>query len=529
MLFENAKELPEQSLSPDVLIVGAGAVGLCLGVALARKNCRVAILEAGPEYPDTDFRRRNGGRSIGRKFNGLRDGRMKALGGTTRLWGGQLTPFTLSDFQRVEAGRRLWPMEYSDIVPYFERAAGFLGVTVAGHHEYAAWEKEIGALRLGAGLAVSHHFWLKTPDFAEFFAKDLRDLPNLSVILNQEVERLSFDESGRVTVHAALGDGYSRTYTAEQTVLANGTLEIARRLLQAATTEENCPFHTNQWIGRGFIDHLHGVAGRLSATDMRRLRNLFDVRFGKNNKYNMKLRVSDERLSGEGAVNCAASFTSTGTIREYIAESKILAARVLQSPTIFGAAGAARRSFSTAQVILPLIWSYLVKRRAYNLFGNEILIGLEVEQAPTTESRLLLDPEGDPRYAEIAVDWRLDGREIKTVTAFMRDVAAFVAREQLGEVVLEPGVRDGDPAFLESCHEAFHHMGGGRMSATASTGVVDSNLKVHGSPNLYLLGAAVFPTGSFANPTFTAMAFAHRLADHLRSSASASSWARAKR
>ena len=55
------------------------------------------------------------------------------------------------------------------------------------------------------------------------------------------------------------------------------------------------------------------------------------------------------------------------------------------------------------------------------------------------------------------------------------------------------------------------------MSRSPEDGVVDAELKVHGTKNLYALGAAVFPTGSFANPTWTAMAFAHRLKDHLQS------------
>jgi choline dehydrogenase-like flavoprotein len=46
-------------------------------------------------------------------------------------------------------------------------------------------------------------------------------------------------------------------------------------------------------------------------------------------------------------------------------------------------------------------------------------------------------------------------------------------------------------------------------------GVVDSELRVFGTQNLYVAGAAVFRTSSYANPTFTAMALTARLADRL--------------
>jgi choline dehydrogenase-like flavoprotein len=47
------------------------------------------------------------------------------------------------------------------------------------------------------------------------------------------------------------------------------------------------------------------------------------------------------------------------------------------------------------------------------------------------------------------------------------------------------------------------------------TSVVDSDLRVHESPNLYALGSAVFVTGGAANPTLTIVALAHRLAERL--------------
>jgi choline dehydrogenase-like flavoprotein len=52
-----------------------------------------------------------------------------------------------------------------------------------------------------------------------------------------------------------------------------------------------------------------------------------------------------------------------------------------------------------------------------------------------------------------------------------------------------------------------------RMANTPAEGVVDRELKVFGTRNLYVAGAAVYPTTGFANPTFTAIALGLRLAD----------------
>jgi choline dehydrogenase-like flavoprotein len=61
-----------------------------------------------------------------------------------------------------------------------------------------------------------------------------------------------------------------------------------------------------------------------------------------------------------------------------------------------------------------------------------------------------------------------------------------------------------------------HHMCTTRMAASPRQGVVDADCRVHSVANLYVAGSSVFATGGYANPTFTIVALALRLADRLR-------------
>jgi choline dehydrogenase-like flavoprotein len=63
--------------------------------------------------------------------------------------------------------------------------------------------------------------------------------------------------------------------------------------------------------------------------------------------------------------------------------------------------------------------------------------------------------------------------------------------------------------------DGIHQSGTTRISATSEQGVVDANLKVWGTKNIYVVSSSVFPTSSQANPTFLLGAFAARLANHL--------------
>ncbi len=53
------------------------------------------------------------------------------------------------------------------------------------------------------------------------------------------------------------------------------------------------------------------------------------------------------------------------------------------------------------------------------------------------------------------------------------------------------------------------------MSSSDTDGVVDANLRVHGTDNLYVCSNAVFPNVTAVNPTLTLGALAVRLAEHI--------------
>lgn len=513
------KGLPNPvSLAPEVLIVGAGATGLTLGIALAKAGRRVLLIEGGPAAPRGDFPKSNAGPNTGLPHRGLTEGRMKALGGTTRLWGGQLVPFGPSDFRTTYRDKPEWPIDFDSIATYVGRALDFLGVPKNARNPADVW-KRLGQepIVLGPELEPTMNIWLPVADFTRLFAADIASLPNLAIATDVEANALEFGPEGRISaVRARNLDGRDVRIAAPQIVLANGTMEIVRLLLRAASASPFCPFAQNAQIGRFFIDHLHGIVGRVFAADLRKFRTAVENIYLSGRKYSLKIRASDYLMEKAGIANCAATFNETGSARQSVADLRDLWRRLF-------ARGNERRNlavgvleaFRTLRILMPVIWSYVVRRRAYSLFERGILLGLEIEQIPTAESRLFLDPAEPPERAAIGIHWALDGRELDSAALFCASLADEFASRGLGTIELDPRLAARDPALLTEFHDAYHHMGGARMAKSAAEGVVDADLRVFGCPNLSVLGAAVFPSGSFANPTLTSLALALRLADRL--------------
>ena len=153
------------------------------------------------------------------------------------------------------------------------------------------------------------------------------------------------------------------------------------------------------------------------------------------------------------------------------------------------------------------------------------------EQAPNPDSRVLLSDERDalgnpPRQSRLAAAGKSTstasgcwcGRSTPNCGGWAR------ARRRPSEWLDDPDPQwPVDPTVGNHPLANYHQMGGTRMSGDPKTGVVDADCRVHGYDNLYVAGSSVFPTGGWANPTLTIIAMSLRLAEHLDGSAATSS------
>ncbi|HEY0785895.1 MAG TPA: FAD-dependent oxidoreductase [Acidobacteriaceae bacterium] len=521
MLIDVLQAEPPVDLRADVLVIGAGAVGLSMAVDLVRRGAEVTLLEAGP--PDVEKASQEffeSARWYGYPLEGLHVGRRRALGGTTTAWPGQLVPFDPVVFeQRPWVEEVGWPIDRCTLDPFYARAFDLLGLEQRMSDD-AVW----GALKtrlpdLGNDLDVFLTRWTPEPNFAVLFKDEIARHPKLHVLVNATATGLLMagDQKTVEGVTIRRADGTTHTLRARSVVLANGTVEIARLLSVPLSSGERAPWSANPWLGRGFTDHVDAYAGTVTPIDRARFHDIFDNIMLRGLKYTPKIKLSEEAQRRDELLGIAVQFLFNSQHKDHLDKLKVpvkallhghIDRRVLTIPGLM---------LPVARLALPMLARYLLHKRTYNLADQGIQLRLTSEQKPLRESCLMLRPERDALGMPlIDLSWQIDGTgQLETMARFCEMVRDYFDREKLARLDLNPLLLARDPAFLAEIDDGNHQMGMARMAATEEDGVVDANLRVYGSENLYVAGAATFPTTGFANPTMTGITLGLRLAEHL--------------
>jgi choline dehydrogenase-like flavoprotein len=506
----------------DTIIIGAGAVGLVAGVCLSKRGYRVLILESGSRHHAASAHLLNDCNSVGRFHSGIRDGRARIVGGTTTLWGGQLTKFVAPDLRPREAtGCRQWPIEFSKIEKNYRRVADLLGLDL----EYLDDKQLIAKAGISQAHSASHCTlfftrWLQEPNLARYFAEEIESSKLMCIRPETHANGLLFDARSRKiqAVTAVNHEGRSLTFSGHTVVLAAGTIEISRFLLLTAKTNPTVPWASNQNVGRYFQDHLDLEIGGINRENQHGLQALFENRIINGHKYQPKVRFSDEHIIAKGLLNVACSLKYESAFAEDIDFLKIVVKSFRSGKSIANPLATILRVCSLARIWMPLAWHYLKNRRILSLADQGIRIIAHCEQTPESDSRISLDSSKLDRFGDpiAKLNWKIDERaQIRAIQEFATCFRDYIKAVSGSMVEILPSVIDGDASLLDRARDSYHQCGGACMGKSSEDGVVDASSRPFGVDNMYVAGSAVFPSSSFANPTFTALALTLDIVDHI--------------
>ena len=511
----DAQEIPAGSeLNATVAIIGAGPAGIAIAQTLAASRVECLLLEAGGL--EAEHAKETGLQPAPTATYDLGRARYRGFGGSSQQWlsgGWRARPMDPIDFrERRAVPDGAWPLMYTELVPYLERAQTLCGLPNY-NYDYSHWiakEPSQGRLRIEGPDLRNVMFRISPPRRFASMAEELDYTPCLRVSLRARVAEIGTGENGAVThLNVKRRDRGTFQVRAHAYVLAAGGIDNPRLMLASAIGSDH------DLVGRYFQEHLHvssGVFRPDTLGDSSQQLGFYPPHYSSDGtKIQAALGLTEDCMEREGLQNA--------TLWLYPIHATA-ATDGLKSVNAIRAAVRDRRfpehmPDHTIRIVkdwAALYQSFNRKLKRGYVAPTLAQVAVEAEQRPNPDSRVVLTSERDEFGVLIPrLEWRITEADKESIRRTQDLVDAKLQSAGLGCIENKLG-EEMPPAHIGG---GSHHMGTTRMHTDPKRGVVDTDSRVHGCPNLFVAGSSVFPSSGSANPTLTLIALALRLADHL--------------
>ncbi len=523
MSFIDARTLPDgHRVESDICIIGTGAAGLAVANEFRSSSLHVVLLESGGLEFDEEVQALNQGRIVGESYVDLTTSWLRYFGGTTNHWTAHVRPLDAIDFEpRPHVRYSGWPFRISELAPFYDRTRRFLKLPVKAFDvptwehgkRYRSWRFDQDRVRTEMVQVVPEH----NRRLGKVLRKAIRDADNIETYLYATVLEITPDRSLRhiQNLRVAIGTRKRMTVHSKYYVLAAGGIENARLLLLSSSVQKEGLGNQHDLVGRFFSNHFSGVVGEFYPSDADIRPDFYVGRdhptghamavLALSDKVQWEAKVPNLRIKIQRSRKVFTLRPKHDGIRSL--RQLYLQLRERRLPTDL------ERHIANIIADVDHVAVSAYNRLRYHLGDHAYRIFLRAapEQSPNPDSRVMLGDDLD-RFGQrrVVLDWRLSEIDITSVRKSMEIFAREVGASGLGRVFLL------DREFSHLPHLSFHHMGTTRMHDDPKQGLVDANSRLHGISNLFVAGSSVFPTYGTANPTFTIIALAFRLSDHLK-------------
>lgn len=503
----------------DVCVVGAGPAGLACALACQQRGLKVLVLEAGGERPtpgrpdviaaEIDYPEHHDPAEIISA---------SALGGTSFWWGGRLVPFDAADFAH-------WPISHDDIAPFYDDACRFLGVGASSESEPPAPFAALSAFH-----AKRDEIWCPQVNMATRWRASLDEASGPTVSLNARVVGLE-NRDGRMAALVRVGGADVRV-NARHLVLACGGLGTLRLLLLAQREDTSLFGGAEGPLGRGYMGHLTGEIADFAPSDRETVKNFGFRRIGTKTYARRRIQAQPSTIQ-EKHINPIAFWLDDASSDDPLHGSAAASARYVAARWMRNGSSSedlkphmdniARAPLAAALGVANAAYSLAVTRITGHVPRSENVLQVRdgawnvryhAQQRRNANNRVTLSETGRDSLGlpSLRVRFKFDDEDIRRVVRAHTLLDDDLARAGAGRLVLRGPPEDCENRVRRSARDGYHQLGGAVMDADPKLGIVDAQCRAHGTENLWIASSSVFPSASHANPTFTTIALAHRLA-----------------
>lgn len=448
------------------------------------------------------------------------------FGGTSNHWGGHCLPLDDLDFRRSPlSGLTGWPVSKDDMNPFYERAHSYCDL---GSYDYSV---ETLANVSDADLMLPGNADLTTEvirqssptNFASKYRSAFEASDTVDVWLWTNATGFDFGSGGQLSgLRTATLGGELRTFAAKDFVIACGAVENARLMLQHNADTGDRFGDEGGFLGACYMDHPVGGAAFLWPSTPPPPKAYWIHTEAKDGvDAHLVWRLDDAVLEAENLANAQFFLIPLPTEQR---DPRIADAnkgwRNLKNIVKWTLG----RDISGGQFVLSDAFCNTITNAdamALDAVGaidrtvptNRILLRYEAEQQPDQSNRVSLLPDRDALgNLRTSLHWSPSLEDRDSIVRSAIRIGEICGASGIGRIELE----DHFDARYWDAATAWHQMGTTRIAESPRHGVVDADLRVHGTRNLFVAGASVFPSGGRANPTLTVVALSLRLADHLK-------------
>jgi choline dehydrogenase-like flavoprotein len=542
-LRKDARQIPDgTSVHYEVCVVGSGPAGITTARELALAGVNVLLIEAGGEKQRPEQVDLYRGTSKSTNHGPLHLYRQRRLGGTSLVWGGRSAPYEAIDLEnRSYVPHSGWPISQNDLNQAYAKAHEYLDL---GAYSYSAAQSFPASAQFPVqscpGVVVDRIFRFSLPtNFWSKYEGVFSSHPKSDVIFNGSCTEVVTNPKGDSVDYIRIKSSPDHQFTvrAKIYVLAMGGLEVTRLLLASTSVHKSGIGNAQDLVGRFYISHLTGNAGTIQFNGG--YAEYFWKYIVSEGVYCKRLiRLTDDEQRRNGLLNLAVTAThmefhdpshGSGVLSSVYLAKRYLVGRI---PPEFSRELSDSKYHYLLKHATNVFFSPLEMLRFAGTWTRRRLLAsrklpsvelrndkgvytlhFDAEQSPNFHSRVALGDERDAfGMPRLAVDWRMNRGDAESVSRSLGLIARGLEKAGVAKLHLKPDLANYTHARNGV---GSHHIGATRMGGTSATGVVDSECRVFGIPNLYIASSSVFPTSSYVNPTMQIVAIAIRIAAHI--------------
>jgi len=535
----------------DLCVIGSGPAGMIMTMEYMEKHpeSRVLMVEFGftgqPKQNSLDD-------SIDIKVPGNHhepyNCTNKGLGGTSLTWGGRCVMYDEIDFLKRPSinNNCTWDLDFfEEVKPFVPKATKFFECCdpVFDLKKIPKFEDTHIAEDFTEGIVTDSRIerWSMPTRFGKRYGETLEQLPNLKILLGYEARDFgNLDENGKVSslkIRSVENKGYDEV-KAKNFVIAAGGQESTRLLLRNTHLFDRLK-RVPQALGKFYQCHLFGKIASIifngdpKKTDFGFLRNAdgtyirrrmqFKTSYlKKNDLLNTAFWLDNPFYYDPKHKNGSMSFMYLTMLIPFLAK-KLAPPAITHTITKGKKIGIQKHLLNLAKdfpgsFITPariFYKRYLIARKLPGIFlfspTNKYALYFQSEQLPIAENRMELSPEND----RLVINYGFTDKDVDSIIKTHKALDKHLRDTGCGKLEYWHKEEDLGKVIKQISKDGVHQIGTTRIAESPEDGVVDRNLRVHGTGNVYVCSSSVFPTSGQANPTFFLGACAVRLANHI--------------